>query len=196
MGMPSPGDVTRLLMDWNDGNQAAVDQLMPLVYDELHRLATSYMRRERAEHTLQPTALVHEAYFRLVDQERVEWKSRAQFFGIAAQAMRRILVDHARGRRYAKRQGREHQISLEDAHLQDAGRTEDLVALDDALTSLAGFDPRMGRVVELRVFGGLTIEETAAVLGVSNTTVINDYRAARAWLFRELSREGGAQESS
>ncbi len=194
--MPSPGDVTRLLLDWSEGNRTAVDELMPLVYDELHRLASSYMRRERDEHTLQPTALIHEAYFRLVDQDRIEWRSRAQFFGIAAQAMRRILVDHARGRRYAKRQGSEQQISLDEASLPTAGRTTDLVALDDALTSLASFDPRLSQVVELRVFGGLTIEETAAVLGVSNTTVITDYRAARAWLFRELSQEDGVQESS
>ncbi len=195
MGMPSPGDVTRLLMDWSNGNQAAVDQLMPLVYRELHRLATSYMRRDRAGHTLQPTALVHEAYFRLVDQERVHWKSRAQFFGIAAQAMRRILVDHARGRRSAKRQGSEHQINLDEASALAGGPTTDLVALDDALTGLASFDPRLGRVVERRVFGGLTIEEAAAVLGVSNTTVINDYRIAKAWLYRELSQEDGAQKS-
>ena len=196
MEVPSPGDVTRLLIDWSNGNQAAVDQLVPLVYDELHRLASSYMRRERAEHTLQPTALVHEAYFRLVDQDRIRWKNRAQFFGIAAQAMRRILVDHARGRRSAKRKGSEYQISLDDAELLPGGPTSDLVALDDALTSLTSLDPRPGQVIELRVFGGLTIEETAAVLGVSNTTVINDYRTARAWLYRELSQESSAQVST
>ena len=195
MGVPSPGDVTRLLIDWSDGNRAAVDQLMPLVYGELHRLAASYMRRERAGHTLQPTALVNEAYFRLVDQERIQWKSRAQFFGIAAQAMRRILVDHARGRQSAKRQGREQQVSLDDVNLPAGGRTADLVALDDALTGLARFDSRLGRVVELRVFGGLTIEETAAVLGVSGSTVINDYRIARAWLYRELRPEEGADSA-
>ncbi len=193
--MPSPGDVTRLLLDWSDGNRTAVDELMPLIYQELHRLASSYMRRERDDHTLQPTALIHEAYFRLVDQDRIEWRSRAQFFGIAAQAMRRILVDHARGRRYAKRQGSEQQISLDEASLPTTGRAPDLVALDDALKSLASLDPRLSQVVELRVFGGLTIEETAAVIGVSNTTVITDYRAARAWLFRELSQEDGVQES-
>ena len=187
MGVPSQGDVTRLLMDWSNGNQAAVDQLMPLVYDELHRLAERHMRRERDGHTLQPTALVHEAYFRLVDQERVAWKNRSQFFAIAAQAMRRILVDHARGRRYAKRQGSEHQISLDDAILPVQGRTRDLIALDDALNDLAQLDPRKSRVIELRIFGGLTIEESAAVLDVSNTTIINEYRAARAWLFRQLS---------
>ncbi len=189
--MPSQGDVTRLLMDWSRGNQAAVDELMPLVYDELHRLARSHMRRERGSHTLQPTALVHEAYFRLVDQEHVAWKNRAQFFGIAAQAMRRILVDHARGRRYAKRSGSEHQISLDDAILPTQEKTLDLVALDDALVDLARLDPRKGRIIELRVFGGLTIEETAAVLDVSGTTVINDFRSARAWLFRQLRSDDG-----
>ena len=187
MVVPSPGDVTRLLIDWSRGDQQAADRLIPLVYDELHRLARGYMRRERPDHTLQPTALVHEAYFRLVDQDRVEWKNRAQFFGIAAQAMRRILVDHARGRRYAKRRGSERQISLDDAELSAPGRPPDLVALDQALEGLASLDPRKGRVIELRVFGGLTIEESATVLGVSNTTVINEYRAARAWLYRQLS---------
>ncbi|MEM7582765.1 MAG: sigma-70 family RNA polymerase sigma factor [Acidobacteriota bacterium] len=187
MTRPSQGEVTRLLVDWSNGNQAAVDQLMPLVYDELHKLAESHMRRERREHTLQPTALVHEAYCRLIDQDRAHWHNRAQFFGIAAQQMRRILVDHARRRRYAKRQGSEHQISLEDAVISSPSRPTDLVALDDALEALAQLDPRMARVVELRIFGGLTIEESAAVLGVSNTTVITDFKAARAWLYRELS---------
>ncbi len=187
MGMPSQGEVTRLLVDWSNGDQAAVDQLMPLVYDELHRLAERHMRRERVEHTLQPTALVHEAYCRLIDQHRVHWQNRAQFFGIAAQQMRRILVDHARRRRYAKRQGSEHQISLDDAVLPTTGRPADLLALDDALSSLAELDARMAQVIELRIFGGLTIEESAAVLGVSNTTVITDFKAARAWLYRELS---------
>ncbi len=196
MEVSSSGEVTRLLVAWNEGNQAAVDQLMPLVYDELHRLATGYMRSERPSHTLQPTALVNEAYFRLVDQDRVRWKNRAQFFGIAAQLMRRILVDHARRRRYAKREGSQHTISLDEASLPNTGRTTDLLALDDALDSLAEFNPRMSRIVELRVFGGLTIEESASVLGVSGTTVINDFRAAKAWLFRQLSRDPTTDDAS
>ena len=179
-------DVSRLLVEWSHGDTSAVDKLMPLVYDELHRLAERHMARERADHTLQPTALVHEAYFRLADQERLDWKNRAQFFGIAAQLMRRILVDHARGRRSAKRRGVEHGISLDGDVLAAPERAADLVELDDALESLARFDPRKSRVIELRVFGGLTIEETAAVLDVSNTTVISDYKAARAWLYQEL----------
>ena len=182
----SPRDVTQLLTEWNDGDASAVDELMPLVYDELHRLAQRYMSKERGDHTLQPTALVHEAYFRLVNQERIEWKSRAQFYGIAAQLMRRILVDHARGRRSAKRHGSEHQVALEEAELSSPGRTADVVALDDALCTLAEVDPRKSRVIELRVFGCLTIDEAAAVLAVSTTTVINDYKTARAWLYREL----------
>ncbi len=196
MGIASQGEVTRLLVDWSNGDQAAVDQLMPLVYDELHRLAERHMRRERSEHTLQPTALVHEAYCRLIDQHRVHWQNRAQFFGIAAQQMRRILVDHARRRQYAKRQGSEHLISLDDAVLPAPGRSADLVALDDALCSLAELDARMAQIIELRIFGGLTIEESAAVLGVSNTTVITDFKAARAWLYRELNQEIEAVEGT
>ncbi len=193
--MPSQGDVTRLLVAWSNGNQEAVDQLMPLVYDELHRLAEKHMRQERADHTLQPTALVHEAYVRLVGQKRVAWKNRAQFFAIAAHLMRRILVDYARSRRYAKRQGSERKISLDEASLPSQGRTSDLIALDDALKGLTNLDARKGRVIELRIFGGLTIEESAAVLGVSNTTVINDFRSARAWLYRELSQEESPERS-
>lgn len=182
-----PGEVTQLLVDWSLGNQEAVDRLMVLVYDELHRLAARYMRGERHDHTLQPTALVHEAYFRLVRQDQVEWKNRAHFFGIAARQMRRILVDHARARKFAKRQGAELAVSLDGVEIPSSGRTDDVLALDEALRNLGQFDARKSQVVELRIFGGLTIEETAAVVGVSNTTVINEFRSARAWLYRELS---------
>ena len=166
---------------------------MGLVYGELHRLASSYMRAERRNHTLQPTALIHEAYFRLVRQDQVEWQNRAQFFGIAAQQMRRILVDHARARRRAKRQGAQLTVSLEALDPAAAARPPDLVALDEALEALSRLDPRKGKVVELRIFAGLTIEETASVLDVSNTTVITELRMAKAWLFRRLhpSEDGG-----
>jgi RNA polymerase sigma factor (TIGR02999 family) len=177
--------VTQLLIDWRNGDRAALDKLFPLVYDELRRLAHYYMRRERPDHTLQPTALVHEAYIRLVGMD-VQWENRVHFFAIAAQVMRRILVDHARSRQYAKRQGGVHRVSLDEAIATPEQRPADLIALDDALTSLAAIDPRKSQIVELRVFGGLTIEETANVLGVSTGTIINDYRLARAWLYSEI----------
>lgn len=188
MGSSSSDQVTQLLHDWGEGNQAARDELLPLVYDELRRLAGSYLRRERPGHTLQTTALVHEAYLRLINQN-MGWQNRAHFFGIAAQLMRRILVDHARGQHYAKRGGDQKKFALDEA--LDLAQAEDsnLVALDEALTSLAAFDPQQSRIVELRFFGGLTIEETAQVLGVSDSTVERGWTFARAWLLRELERK-------
>jgi RNA polymerase sigma factor (TIGR02999 family) len=184
-------EVTQLLVDWSNGNQAALEKLTPLVYAELHRLAHRYMGREDAGHTLQTTALVHEAYIRLIDQRSMRWQNRAHFFAIAAQLMRRILVDYARSRGCAKRGGGTERISLE----AEAGEVvshelgADLVSLDDALISLAEIDPRRSRVVELRFFGGLNVEETAEVLKVSSDTVMRDWNLARAWLYREMSRE-------
>lgn len=188
MASSSSDQVTQLLHDWSEGNQTARDELLPLVYDELRRLAGSYLRRERPGHTLQTTALVHEAYLRLINQN-MGWQNRAHFFGIAAQLMRRILVDHARGQHYAKRGGDQKKLALDEA--LDLAQAEDsnLVALDEALTSLAAFDPQQSQIVELRFFGGLTIEETAQVLGVSDSTVERGWTFARAWLLRELERK-------
>ena len=182
------GGITQLLMRWGDGDQSALDQLMPLVYDELRRLAGSYLRRERHEHTVQPTALVHEAYLRLVDQRQASWQNRAQFFGLAAKLMRNILVDHARERRAAKRGGDDYKLSL--AHAEGFSRQPDasLLALDDALNDLAEIKPQHSRIVELKFVGGLTIEETAEVLGLSHATVEREWSFARAWLRRELGR--------
>lgn len=182
-------EVTRLLLALQDGQDGAADQLVPLVYAELHDLAVHYMRSERGEHTLQPTALVHEAYLRLVDQRNVSWQNRSHFFGIAAQAMRRILVDHARRRRAAKREGGER-ITLEELAVESPARSVDLIALDDALVRLAALDPRQARVVELRFFAGLDIEQTAESLGISPATVKRDWTFARAFLQREMD-EGG-----
>ena len=162
---------------------------MPLVYDELHRLAHRYMDRERPGHTLQTSALVNEAFVRLVDQKDVHWQNRAHFFGIAAQMMRRILVDHARSRQYAKRGGDARHVSLDEVTIVSAERAADVVALDDALTSLAAIDPRKSRIVELRFFGGLSIEETAEVLAVSPGTVMRDWTLAKAWLRREMTAD-------
>ena len=184
-------DVTRLLNDWSQGDRAALDQLLPLVYDDLRTQARGYMRRERANHTLQPTALVHEAYGRLVDQKRAHWQNRAQFFGVAAQAMRRILVDHARRRCVGKRGGGAPHVAIDDVAVAAFTASDDVLALDEAMSRLAEFDERKARVVELRVFGGLTIAETAAVLEVANTTVITDYQAARAWLYLETYGSSG-----
>ncbi len=167
-----------------------MDQLMPLVYDELRRLAQSHLRAERVGHTLQGTALVHEAYLRLIDQKQVHWQNRAHFFGLASQMIRRILVDHARGRKAAKRGAGAPKLSLDDAIGVAGGRQLDLIGLDDALNGLAKIDPEQSRIVELRFFGGLSIEETAAVVGVSTATVNREWAAARAWLFREMSRGG------
>jgi RNA polymerase sigma factor (TIGR02999 family) len=165
----------------------ALDKLMPAVYDELRRQAARYLRRERAGHTLQTTALIHEAYVRLVDQRNVQWQNRAHFFGIAAQMMRRILVDHARGKRRAKRGGSDVKISLADANIPVKEQDLDVVALDEALTRLAEIDEQQSRVVELRFFSGLTVEETAEVMHISPATVKRDWSMAKAWLHRELS---------
>jgi RNA polymerase sigma factor (TIGR02999 family) len=165
----------------------ALDKLMPAVYDELRRQAARYLRREQAGHTLQTTALIHEAYMRLVDQRNVQWQNRAQFFGIAAQMMRRILVDHARTKKRAKRGGSDIRVSLADATMPVEERDLDVIALDEALTRLAEIDEQQSRVVELRFFSGLTVEETAEVMGISPATVKRDWSMAKAWLHRELS---------
>lgn len=183
-------DVTRLLVDWSNGNQAALENLTPLVYGELRRLASRYLRRERPDHTLQSTALVHEAYMRLIDQRNVRWQNRAHFFGVAAQLIRRILVDHARSRMAAKRGAAVCKLSLDEAIETPGARDLDLAALDDALNALARIDPQQSRIVELRFFTGLSIDETAEVLHVSPATVKRDWTTAKAWLFREISRGG------
>ena len=187
-----PTDVTMLLNAWSDGNQNALDELMPVVYQELRKLARSYLRAERPEHTLQPTALVNEAYLRLVDQKNVRWENRRHFFGIAAQLMRRILVDHARKRQSEKRGGGEALIPFEDAKGVPV-KAWDLVALDDALKDFATIDPRSAKIVELRQFGGLSIDETADVLEISPATVKRDWTLAKAWLRRATL--SGQQES-
>ena len=177
-----------MLIEWREGDAAALDRLMPLVYAELRRLAQSYLNRERSDHTLQATDLVHEAYLRLVDKTHPRWRDRIHFFAVAAQLMRRILVDHARGVRSQKRGGEAVKLPLELLGDIAVQRADDMVALDDALKALEANDPRKGRIVELRFFGGLTIEETARFLGVSTATVITDTRTARAWLHSELRR--------
>jgi RNA polymerase sigma-70 factor (ECF subfamily) len=188
--MTAPQEVSQLLRAWSEGDKAAFDKLMPLVYQELRQMAKRYMDRQQAGHTLQTTALIHEAYLRLVDcQQEVPWQNRAHFFGVAAKAMRHILVDHARTRQAAKRGGGAFQVSLDEATVAFEERTAELVALDDALESLAAFDERKSQVVELRYFGGLTVEEAAEVLNVSPETVARDWRLARTWLLRELSRK-------
>ncbi|PYS74675.1 MAG: RNA polymerase subunit sigma-70 [Acidobacteria bacterium] len=189
MNHAAPKSVTQLLVAWSDGDQAALDQLVPLVNEELRRLARGFMRRERPGHTLQTTALVNEAYLRLVDQKHMHWQNRAHFLAIAAQLMRRILVDYARRRQYQKRGGGAVQVTLGHAEEVANERSPDLVALDEALTSLAEMDPRRGRVVELRFFGGLSIEETAEVLKVSPTTVERDWTIAKAWLHKTVNRK-------
>jgi len=189
MAAPPLQDVTQLLRAWSGGEQEALEQLIPLVYHELHRLAHRYMGRERSAHTLQSTALVHEAYERLIDLKDVDWKNRAHFFAVSAQVMRRILVDYARSRRYSKRGGEWRQVSLNEAVAVFRDSRTDIVALDDALQSLSAIDPRKSRVVEMRFFGGLSIKETAEVLNVSEETVQRDWRLAKVWLLRQLSRE-------
>ncbi len=183
-------NITQLLLKWSDGDQTALDQLMPLVYDELRQMARSYLRRHGNQRSLQPTALVNEAYLRLVNQRRVNWQNRAQFFGLAAKLMRDLLVDHVRERRAAKRGGGQYNLSLTYAD-QVVGQPEseiDLIALDEALTRLAALSLQQSRIVELRFFGGLTIPETATALGISHATVEREWSAARAWLYSELSR--------
>jgi RNA polymerase sigma-70 factor, ECF subfamily len=191
MAVPTTHDVTQLLRAWSDGDQEALQRLIPLVYDELHRLARYYMGRERPGHILQTTALVNEAYLRLVDADQVSWQNRAHFFAISAQLMRRILVDSARSRQRQKRGAGAEPASLDEGLAASEERL-DLAALDDALMALAAIDPRKGQVVELRFFGGLSVEETAEVLKVSPETVQRDWRLAKVWLLREMS--GGRQE--
>jgi RNA polymerase sigma factor (TIGR02999 family) len=189
---PTPADVTGLLAEWSNGDREAYDKLVPLVYEELHRLAHRYMSRESAGRTMQTTELVNEAYLRLVGQRRVRWQNRAHFFAISAEVMRRILVDHARRRRYQKRGGGAHKISLHETAAVSPQPARDLVALDEALKELSEFDPRKARVVELRFFGGLSVEETAEVLGVSPNTVVRDWSTARAWLYKAVAGERAA----
>jgi RNA polymerase sigma factor (TIGR02999 family) len=186
----SSDDVTRLLDEYRGGKRGALEELLPLVYDELRRIASRYLRSERREHTLQPTALVHEAYLRLVGQRDVAWQNRAHFCGVAAQVMRRILVDHARARRADKRGGALARVTLDDALAAIEGRDVDVIALDRALDRLAALDPRLSRVIELRYFGGLTKKEASETLGVSPATVDRETATATAWLRRELAREG------
>ena len=185
----TPDAVTQLLINWRYGDKAALNRLMPLVYDELRRLARGYMRKERPDHTLQTSALINEAYLELVDQDEPNWQNRAHFFAVAAQIMRHILIDHARSYQYDKRGAGAQKVQLDESLVLTNERAGELVALDEALTSLAAVDARKGRIVELRFFGGLNIEETAEVLDLSPTTVQREWRAARAWLRRFIERE-------
>jgi RNA polymerase sigma-70 factor, ECF subfamily len=187
--LPTTQQVTRLLKAWSQGEDAALDRLLPIVHRELHRLARRYMFGERVGHTLQTTALVNEAYLRLVNAREVNWQNRAHFFALSAQLMRRILVDSARARRDQKRGGGNPKITLDEGLVGAQQKGEDLVALDDALKTFAQVDPRKSRVVELRFFGGLSVEETAEVLQVHPNTVLRDWRLAKMWLKRELSKE-------
>jgi RNA polymerase sigma-70 factor (ECF subfamily) len=188
---PKTPPITQLLIAWSDGRREALDDLMPIVYADLRRLAGGYMRRESADHALQPTALVHEAYVRLIDQKQVKWRNRAHFFGVAAGMMRRILVDNARRRRAEKRGGDWERVTLADVEAAADGQPEiDVLALNDALERLAEFDPQQERIVELRYFGGLTIDETAEVVGISPATVVREWTIAKAWLRADLSRSG------
>ncbi len=187
MTTASQQEVTRLLVRLTDGDRGVLDDLLPVVYGELRRLAASYLRKERVGHTLQPTALVHEAYMRLVDQTQVQWQNRAHFFGVAAQMMRRILVDHARRHQAAKRGGSNQQrLSISSAEQVVKQPEVDLLALNEALDELASMDPQQARIVELKFFAGLSIDETAEVLGISHATVERDWKMARAWLRRQL----------
>lgn len=183
----SPHEITQLLAEWSNGNQTALDKLYPMVYDELHRMASRYMNRERKEHTLQTTALINEAYVRLVDQKHVHWENRAHFFAISAQIMRRILIDHARRHAYAKRGGGAQKVSLDETAIIANESASDLLLLDEALNRLAEIDTRRSQVVELRYFGGLNNEEISGVLKISENTVTRDWNMARAWLYQELS---------
>ena len=192
-GEPAAGDVSTLLRAWSDGDQNALERMTPIVYRELHGLAHRYMRRERPGHSMQTTALVNEAYMRLVDYKRMQWQNRAHFFAVSAQLMRRILVEYAR-RHNLKRGGGVQHVSLEEAAMVGDDRAPDLVALDDAMNALARHDPRKVQVVEMRFFGGLSVEETAEVLKVSPVTVKRDWSTAKLWLYRELA--GGAADGS
>jgi len=183
------GDVTRLLSNWSKGDLKAREAVFPLVYNELRRLAASYLRRERSDHTLQATALVHEAYLRLVEHEHANWQNRQHFFGAAAQLMRRILVDHARGRLAAKRGSGPVKVELTEAIAMSQDQPAELLALDESLTRLASLDPQQARIVELRVFAGLTVKEAAEALGISPATVKRDWAVAKAWLLRQIQKE-------
>ena len=183
---PLPEEVTDLLNDWGNGDQEALNRLMPLVYDELHRLASRYLRHERVGHTLQTTALVHEAYLKLVDQKKANWHNRVQFFAAAAKVMRHVLVDYARSRRAAKRGGDYCRLSLDEAAISSEEKDADLLVLNEALDNLAAIDPQQSRVVELRVFGGLTVEDTAEALGISPRTVKREWSMAKAWLHQQI----------
>lgn len=185
--VPDNNDITLILCEWSAGSREALDKLMPIVYDELRRQASRYLRGERPGHTLQTTALVNEAYLRLIDTSRMNWQSRAHFFAVAANMMRRILVDFARSRNYQKRGGGAIRVSLVHAENISKDKSEDLVALDEALNTLAAFDERKAKVVEMRFFGGLSVEETAEVLKVSQDTILRDWRLAKVWLLRELT---------
>jgi len=192
MPIAAQHEVTQLLMAWNEGDQSALERLIPLVHAELHRIARRYMRNERAGHTLQTSALINEAYMRLIDAQQVHWQNRAHFFGIAAQLMRRVLVDFARSRGYKKRGGGALQVSLDETMVITKERGEDLVALDEALSALSELDERKGRVVEMRFFGGLSEKEIAEALTVSQETVRRDWRLAKSWLRRRLSETPNA----
>lgn len=186
--MSKDGEITQMLLELTDGNKDVVNQILPHIYDELRRLAGSYLRRERSDHTLQPTALVHEAYMKLIDQNRVKWQNRAHFFGIAAQVMRRILMDHARKHTAEKRGGEAELLPIEEEILVVShDKSSELVALDDAMNELARLDPDKAKIVELRYFGGLSIEETAEVMEVSVPTINRHWKMAKAWLHSELS---------
>ena len=185
-------EVTELLVAWSDGDRAALDALMPVVYDELRRLARNHLSRERSDHTLQTTALVHEAYLRLIDQRSVNWQNRAQFFGIAAQMMRRILINHAKDRHAQKRQGYAAKVSLDEAVSFFEKREVDLMALDEALNGLAALDPQQAQIVELRFFGGLTIDEVSEVLSISPATTKREWDSAKLWLRRQLNSGGNS----
>ena len=188
MQSPPAHEVTQLLLDWSKGDRVALDQLMPVVHHELRKIAIGYLRSERPGHTLQPTALINEAYLRLTDQNFPEWQNRKHFYGIAAQLMRQILVEHARSHGAAKRGGGVHQLALDEALAYSEERASSLVSLDEALTELAAFDKRKASIIELRYFGGLSMEETADLLGISVATVGREQRLAQAWLHRELAK--------
>jgi RNA polymerase sigma-70 factor (ECF subfamily) len=191
----SQHEITRLLIDWRGGDRAALEKLMPLVYDELRRLARHYLSQERPGHTLQATALVNEAYLRLIDQQNSDWQNRTHFFAVAARIMRHLLVDHARARRYAKRGGGAQQVSLDEAAAVTPEISFDLLALDEALNRLAAIDERKVVIVELRYFGGLNAGETAEAMRLSEITVKREWLKAKAWLYRELNQEGGSASS-
>ena len=183
-----PREITQILLSWSKGDSAALDQLIPLVYPELRRLAQGYMRRENSAHTLQTSALINEAYLRIVDQQDVQWQDRAHFFAVAAQVMRHILIDHARSHRYAKRGAGALHVPLDETAVISQERAAEFVALDDALKSLATVDARKGQIVELRFFGGLTVEEIAEVMKLSPITIKREWRSAKAWLHLEISK--------